>query len=78
MPRFCHQTKENLKNKGLHDTDRKHGIQTMATLLMRHVEKPSLKQCGTVAKEIMKYPFLKDDEGKGEVRFCFCAHDLSA
>ncbi len=68
LPRFRHETDENLKKKILYDTDRKHCVQTVATVLMQYVPKPSLKHCGIVAKEIIKcYPFLKDDEGDGEV-----------
>ena len=79
MPRFRHEMEKHLKENILTDTDRKHVIQTMATLLMQHFEKPSLKQCGTVAKDILKkHPFLKDDEGEGEVSFSFCVCDLSA
>lgn len=37
-------------------------------MLMSHVSKPSLKHCSVVAKSlIVDYPFLKDNEGDGEV-----------
>ena len=50
------------------DTDRKYVVQTLATMLMTHVQRPSLHQCGVVAKAFVeKYEFLKDDEGDGEV-----------
>ena len=35
---------------------------------MTHVQRPSLKDCGLVAKALVeKCDFLKDDEGDGEV-----------
>ena len=35
---------------------------------MVHVQRPTLKECGVVAKELVtKYAFLKDEEGEGEV-----------
>lgn len=43
-------------------------VQTLATMLMTHVQKPTFKDCSTVAKSlIMKHQFLKDDEGDGQV-----------
>ena len=43
-------------------------MQTLATVLMTHVQRPSLKDCGLVAKALVdKREFLKDDEGDGEV-----------
>lgn len=47
---------------------------------MTHVQQPSLKQCGVVAKALVDtYRFLRDDEGDGEVRVrymytCMCIH----
>ena len=68
IPKFRSRTDANLQNKVLTDTDRKHVIQTLATILMTHVQRPSLKQCGVVAKALVDtYHFLKDDEGDGEV-----------
>ena len=38
-------------------------------MLMTHVQRPSLTQCGTVARALVgKYEYLKDGEGDGEVR----------
>ena len=43
-------------------------MQTMATILMTYIQKPSLHYCGVVARALTeKYDFLKDDEGDGEV-----------
>ena len=43
-------------------------VQTLATMLMTYVQRPSLQQCGIVAKALIgKYEFLRDDEGDGEV-----------
>lgn len=43
-------------------------VQTLATILMTYVQRPSLKQCGIVAKSLVDlHSFLKDDEGDGEV-----------
>lgn len=50
------------------DSDRKDVVPTLATMVMTHVQCPSLQQCGIVAKALVeKYNFLKDDEGDGEV-----------
>ena len=52
----------------LTNTDRVYVVQTQATLLMTYVQQPSLSQCQTVAKAFIdKYPYLKDDEGDGDV-----------
>lgn len=68
IPKFRPSTEENLQNKILKDTDRKYIVQTLATLLMTHMQRPSLRDCGLVAKALVgKCEFLKDDEGDGEV-----------
>ena len=48
-------------------------VQTLATMLMTYNQKPSLNDCGKVAKALVtKFKFLKDDEGDGEVsKFLF-------
>lgn len=47
-------------------------VQTLAAILMTYVQRPSLKQCGIVAKSLVDlHNFLKDDEGDGEVRIAF-------
>lgn len=59
------------------DSDRKYVVQTLATMLMTYMQKPSMKHCGIVAKVLIaKFPFLKDDDGDGEVsctsNVCVC------
>ena len=52
----------------LTDTDRQYVVQTLVTVLMTYVQKPSLQQCGLAAKSLTeKYPLLKGDKGDGEV-----------
>lgn len=68
MPMFRPETEKNLAEEVLVDVDKKYIVQTLATILMTQVQRPALTQCGAVAKKlIMKFPFLKDDEGDGEV-----------
>lgn len=55
-------------------------MQTLATMLMTYVQRPSLNDCGIVAKSLLQtYPFLKDDTGSdgedGEVHV-YCALKL--
>ena len=62
---------KNLGKKVLLDSDRKYIVQTVATVLMTYVSRPSLDCCSTVAKSLItKYPFLKDADGDGEVCEC--------
>ena len=43
-------------------------MQTLATMMMTYVSKPSLGDCKEVARSLVtSHPFLKDDEGTGEV-----------
>ena len=43
-------------------------VQTVATVLMTYKQKPSLAECGKVARAmISKYPFLADSDSTGEV-----------
>lgn len=55
-------------------------VQMLATMLMTHVQRPSLQHCRIVAKALTKmYEFLKDDEGDGEVRKLMCyMHNVSS
>lgn len=58
--------------KVLTDGDRKYIVQVLATMMMTHVQKPSLSECGEVAKSLVsEFTFLKDDEGDGEVYYCY-------
>ena len=71
VPSFQPKTEQNLNQKILVDTDRKYIVQTLSTVLMTFVQRPSLSACGTVAKALVnKYHFLRDDEGSGEVMTC--------
>ena len=38
----------------LTDTDRRYVVQTLVTVLMTYVQKPSLQQCDVVAKSLTK------------------------
>lgn len=54
-------------------------VQMLATMLMTHVQRPSLQHCRIVAKALTAmYEFLKDDEGD-EVRKLMCyMHNVSS
>ncbi len=70
IPKFRASTEENLRKSHRIDTDRKYMVQTLGTMLMTYIQKPSLNHCRIIAKVLIsKYPFLKDDEGDGEVSF---------
>lgn len=68
IPQFRPNTEKDFKEKILTDTDRKYVVQTLATMLMTYLPRPSLHHCSTVAKALIrKYNFLKDSDGDGEV-----------
>ena len=68
IPKFRQETEDNLKEKCLTDTDRRYMVQTLATVLMTHIQRPSLADCEVVALSLVeKFNFLNDDEGDGEV-----------
>ena len=68
IPKFRISTDTNFEKKILTDTDRKYVVQTLTTMLMTHIQKPSLHDCSIVAKSLIrKHQFLKDDEGDGQV-----------
>ena len=70
IPKFRAGTDKNLESKVLTDTDRKYIVQTLATMLMTHIQRPSLQHCGVVAKALVTmYKFLEDNEGDGEVQY---------
>ena len=63
IPKFRASTEANLTNKLLTDTDRKYVVQTLATVLMTQIQRPSMKDCQVVAQSLIAaHPFLKDDE----------------
>lgn len=76
IPKFRPNTEANMQKKVLTDTDRKYMVQTLATMLMTYIQRPSMHQCGVVAKALVDmYGFLKDDHGDGEVSNCnLCLH----
>ena len=48
-------------------------VRTLATLLMTYKQRPSLSDCGAVAKSLVnRFPFLTDSEETGEVCFSMC------
>ena len=51
-------------------------VRTLATLVMTYKQRPSLSDCGTVAKSLVsRFPFLTDSEETGEV--CLTMSKLS-
>ena len=65
IPQFRAATEKCLREKVLTDKDRKYVVQTMATMLMTYVSRPSMKDCNVVALSLVKkFPFLRDDEGE--------------
>ena len=75
IPLFRHGTMKNLDKQLLIDSDRKYMVQTLATVLMTYVQRPSLQRCGSVAKALTeKYPFLKDSFEEGEVCNILCMY----
>ncbi len=64
-------TQANLENEILTDG---YVVQTLATVLMTYIQKPSLDNCRDVAKSLLSaYPFLKDesvDDGGDDGEVC--------
>jgi hypothetical protein len=70
IPTFRQSTTKNLEKDVLTDPDRRYMVQTIATVLMTYVQRPSLDSCNAVAKSVIdKYPFLKDNIGEGQVSY---------
>lgn len=68
IPTFRVSMEKNFQKKLLTDCDRKYVVQTLATMLMTHVQRPSLSDCDIVAKALTeKFGFLNDVEGSGQV-----------
>ena len=68
IPDFRISTENNFKDGILTDSDRKYVVQTMSTILMTYISKPSLRDCEIVAKALIdKFGFLRDGEGDGDV-----------
>ena len=69
VPAFRRSTTKNLEKDVLTDPDRRYMVQTIATVLMTYVQRPSLDHCNAVANSVVdKYPFLKDSI-EGQVRY---------
>jgi len=63
IPTFQSTTEKNFHDKFLTDCDRRYVVQTLATVLMTHVQQPFLSDCDTVAKALVhKFSFLNDVE----------------
>ena len=58
------------------DTDRRYVVQTLATVLTTHIQRPSLADCEVVTRTLVeKFDVLSDDEGDGVVStwvVCVC------
>jgi len=58
------------------DTDRRYVVQTLATVLTMHIQRPSLADCEVVTRILVeKFDVLSDDEGDGVVStwvVCVC------
>ena len=68
IPKFRPATEKNLERNVLTDDDRKWIVRTMSTILMTHVQRPTMADCNVVARALVdKWKFLADDEGEGQV-----------
>lgn len=68
VPTFRSSTEANLESEVLTEPDRKYIVQTLATMLMSYVQRPSLKQCLVVSRALHgKFGFLGD--ASSEVKF---------
>ena len=64
IPTFRKTTEYDLSRQILTDPDRKYMVQTLATLLMTHIQKPAMKHCLAVSQALhRKFTFLGSDEG---------------
>lgn len=79
VPIFRSSTEVNLGKDILIDPDRKYMVQTLATMLMSYVQRPSLKDCLVVAKALhAKFKFLGDEssEVKLLILLFICTYSL--
>ena len=68
VPTFRRSTEANLESKVLTESDQKYVVQTLATMLMSYVQRPSLKLCLVVSRALHeKFRFLGDESF--EVKF---------
>ena len=65
VPIFRSSTETNLEGEVLTDSDRKYMVQTLATMLMSYVQRPSLKDSLVVSKALhAKFKFLGDESSE--------------
>ena len=58
-------TETNVANDVLTDSDRKYMVQTLTTMLMTYVQRPSLSDCLVVSKALhRKFKFLGDESSE--------------
>jgi len=63
IPSFRSQTETKLASKLLTEVDRKYMVQTLTTVLMTYISRPSLKDCQDVAKALLlKFPFISSED----------------
>ena len=68
IPKFRPATEKNLEKNVVTDDDCKWIVRTMSTILMTHVQGPTMANCNIVARALVdKSKFLADDEGEGQV-----------
>ena len=61
VPMLKEDVEKSLSQKKLCADDRKYIVRVLATVLLTHVQKPSMRQCEVVAKALVrKFPFLKE------------------
>lgn len=61
IPTFKEEVEISLGKKKVCTDDRKYIVRVLATVLLTHVQKPSMRQCEIVAKALVrKFPFLKE------------------
>ena len=61
IPHFRDHTQKKLENKQFDSDDRKYMVRVLATMLLAHVSRPTMKECEHVARALVqKYPFLDE------------------
>ena len=80
VPSFRSVTETNLADDVLTDSDRKYMVQTLATMLMSYVKRPSLSDCLVISKALhRKFNFLGDEGSEviviGYICLCVCVYE---
>jgi len=58
---FKEEVETSLSHRKLCDDDRKYVVRVLATVLLTHIQRPSMRHCEVVAKALVrKFPFLKE------------------